>query len=77
MASVVAIKVFGTVITSSPRPMPAAIKENRRASVPLLTVMQYLLLRVLDGVFLNLEKVFPSLSFHLLEVGEALGFRFF
>ena len=37
IASVVAMKVFGTVTTMSPLPMPAAIRAKRSASVPLLT----------------------------------------
>ena len=43
MASVVAIKVLGTVMTSSPGPTPVAMRAKRRASVPELTPMQYLL----------------------------------
>src|SRR5438105_2044096 len=41
MASVVAIKVFGTVITVLPGCTPAAIRANRSASVPLPTPTQY------------------------------------
>src|SRR2546427_740913 len=37
MASVVAMKVFGTVTTVSPGRTPAAIRANRKASVPLPT----------------------------------------
>src|SRR5437870_597152 len=37
MASVVAMKVFGTVTTVSPGCTPAAIRANRKASVPLPT----------------------------------------
>src|SRR6267378_265572 len=40
MASVVAMKVCGTVITISPRSMPAAMKAKRSASVPLFTPTQ-------------------------------------
>ncbi len=40
IASVVAMKVFGTVTTVSPLPMPAAIRAKRRASVPLPTPTQ-------------------------------------
>src|SRR5438552_1106191 len=40
IASVVAINVRGTVRTISPGRMPAAIRANRRASVPLPTPMQ-------------------------------------
>ena len=40
IASVVAMKVFGTVITVSPGLIPAAIKANRSASVPLDTPTQ-------------------------------------
>src|SRR2546425_6701390 len=41
MASVVAMKVFGTVTTVSPGCTPAAIRANRKASVPLPTPMQH------------------------------------
>src|SRR5579884_183382 len=41
IASTVAMKVLGTVITTSPGATPAAIKANRRASVPLLTPTQW------------------------------------
>src|SRR5438309_4489262 len=40
MASVVAMKVFGTVTTVSPGCTPAAIRANRKASVPLPTPTQ-------------------------------------
>src|SRR5882762_10372817 len=40
MASVVAMNVCGTVITISPRSMPAAMKAKRSASVPLFTPTQ-------------------------------------
>src|SRR6267143_3725275 len=40
MASVVAMNVWGTVITISPDSMPAAIKAKRNASVPLFTPTQ-------------------------------------
>ncbi len=39
MASAVAKKVFGCVITSSPGPMPIAIRASQMASVPLPTPM--------------------------------------
>src|SRR4030067_446388 len=41
MASVVAMKVLGTVITVSPCLTPAAIRANLSASVPLATPIQY------------------------------------
>ena len=41
MASVVAMKVLGTVTTASPGPTPAAMRAKRRASVPEPTPMQY------------------------------------
>src|SRR6266852_3598758 len=41
MASVVAMNVLGTVTTVSPGCTPAAIRANRKASVPLATPMQY------------------------------------
>ena len=40
MASVVAMNVFGTVSTMAPGPIPAAIRANRSASVPLATPTQ-------------------------------------
>ena len=40
MASVVAMKVFGTVTTIDPFLTPAAIRANRTASVPLATPTQ-------------------------------------
>jgi hypothetical protein len=41
MASAVAMKVKGVVITSSPRPTPSAISAISNASVPEATVMQW------------------------------------
>src|SRR2546428_1132789 len=41
VASVVAMKVFGTVTTVSPGCTPAAIRANRKASVPLPTPTQF------------------------------------
>src|SRR3989338_5562016 len=49
MDSVVAIKVFGTVITSSPGFIPAAIKDNIKAEEPLLTPMPNLALTYLEN----------------------------
>ncbi|OPY10207.1 MAG: hypothetical protein A4E68_00012 [Syntrophaceae bacterium PtaB.Bin095] len=37
IASAVAMKVFGTVTTSSPGPMPSAMRLSQRASVPFPT----------------------------------------
>ena len=37
MASAVAMNVFGTVITSSPAPMPNPSRDSHSAEVPLLT----------------------------------------
>ena len=42
MVSAVAAKVKGVVMTSSPGPMPSAIRAIKSASVPLATVMQCL-----------------------------------
>ena len=44
MASVVVMKVFGTVMTSSPGLIPVAMRAKRRASVPEFTPMQNLVL---------------------------------
>jgi len=41
IASAVAIKVLGTVITSWPLPIPRAKRDSHRASVPLPTPMAY------------------------------------
>ena len=41
IASAVAKKVFGWVTTSSPGPMPSAIKLSQMASVPLATPTEY------------------------------------
>ena len=41
ITSAVAAKLNGVVITSSPRPIPNAIRLINKASVPLPTVMQY------------------------------------
>src|SRR5215470_9419104 len=41
IASTVATNVLGTVRTTSPRPMPAAMSANLNASVPLPTPTQY------------------------------------
>ena len=41
MTSAVATKVKGVVITSSPGPMPKAIRLINRASVPEATLMQW------------------------------------
>ena len=41
ITSAVAIKVKGVVITSSPGPIPSALKDNQSASVPELTPIAY------------------------------------
>ena len=54
MASAVAMNVFGTVITSSPGPIPSARRVSQSASVPLPTPMAYL------GAAIGRELFFKS-----------------
>src|SRR5690348_9215521 len=62
MASVVAMNVFGTVITASPAATPAACKANRRASVPLPTPTQYFAPQNSANSRSNLSTVGPPMN---------------
>ncbi len=55
MASAVAKKVLAWVMTSSPGPMPSAIRDSQMASVPLPTPMACLLPKYSRG--LRLERL--------------------
>jgi len=71
IASTVAMKVKGTVMTSSPGPIPAAIKAKQRASVPLLTPTQY---SVSQNLVLGFEVEEGNFHFSFLLM-EAKGER--
>ena len=56
IASAVAMKVFGTVITSSPGPTPEASRASQRASVPLPTPMAVLALAIGREMLLQIRS---------------------
>ena len=67
MASVVAMKVCGTVTIISPCPIPAAMKAKRSASVPLFTPTQYLLSQYAANSFSKSSTIGPPMNPALLK----------
>src|SRR6185437_16263063 len=66
-ASAVAIKLLGTVITACPAPIPAASKAKRRASVPLLTPMQWRVPQNSAKPFSNCSSMGPLVNTAVLK----------
>src|SRR3989344_7387187 len=67
IAFAVAIKVKGVVITSSPGPIPAAVKATIRALVPLSVATAYLVPQYLAKASSNSATFSPCASFPLFK----------